>query len=228
MTSTEALRTRARTLRQLLRRADTVLAAVEADGPAIVRRAEEAHLEPDSTPRPDRDPWGPGDPVGGTVAQTLIDRRVVTANELLIQLRAVEHTASDLDHAIAELADRHRRCLEANPISDDERADLVRANNIDGDCAACGRTCAGTRDDRVHQVAVVDSGTVPMCDACRAAWSRRPYVDNRLEPLTDFIERRRTKLDGCLTAASTNLVTPRHQPKPPETQGSLTTADRPT
>ncbi len=80
--ATQLIRTRARRAITELDRARTAVDRVADDGPSIVRRAEEARLDPRREPAGVGAGWAPADPVGGSVSTGLSDQLVRSAADL--------------------------------------------------------------------------------------------------------------------------------------------------
>lgn len=194
-TSSQLLRSRVTAVRRRLARLIDTLDHLADDGGGIIRRAEEAVLDPATQPTAtggSTPSWRPGDPVGGSVTERATTPVVVTANKILNELTAIERTLVALEIHVRYADELRLQALAEAPLTDEERAKLIRLNAVDGECSVCGRHCAGTRDDRIHQVTIADGERIPMCDADRAAWSRRPYTDpGQLETYTEFRARRR-------------------------------------
>jgi hypothetical protein len=187
---THHIRTRTRRIIADLDRARAQLDHLADDGPAILRRAEEARLDPRL--QPVGAGWGPPDPVGHAVSTGLSDQLIRNANDMIAHLTNVEHALATFTATVHDLETKRLACLAATPITDDDRAKLIAENAIDGQCTVCGRECDGTRDDRIHRVTVADQTVVPMCDTDRRAWTRRPFTEpGQLETLNEFTARRR-------------------------------------
>ena len=123
--ATQLIRTRARRAITELDRARTAVDRVADDGPSIVRRAEEARLDPRREPAGVGAGWAPADPVGGSVSTGLSDQLVSSAADLDASLVDVEGLVAALATATSTLEARRLACLEASPITDQERADLI-------------------------------------------------------------------------------------------------------
>ena len=80
---THHIRTRTRRIIADLDRARAQLDHLADDGPAILRRAEEARLDPRL--QPVGAGWGPPDPVGHAVSTGLSDQLIRNANDMIAQ-----------------------------------------------------------------------------------------------------------------------------------------------
>lgn len=113
--ATQLIRTRARRAITELDRARTAVDRVADDGPSIVRRAEEARLDP----RRDDD----GNLIYPKI-RAYVDS-ILAAADLDAALVDVERCVAALATATSTLEARRLACLEASPITDQERADLI-------------------------------------------------------------------------------------------------------
>lgn len=108
----------------------------------------------------------------------------------LIALRDGTYDAANLIGRIT------RRLDHSGGREGDRQADELHDHNIGrGDCAACGRTCTGTDDDRLRTIR--PEGTLRgetelrVCNACRMAWIRHAETTAEPNPWTWSDMRRR-------------------------------------